>query len=104
MKEDPVILDERVVAVADRSSRLAYIILSFGVMIDVVVRGLAFGQAGWDLLGLVLISSGVATVYQRAKHIRVFSRRRILLMMLICAVVGAATAVAMAFLKHCLKH
>ena len=98
MNDRPPIRDERTVAVVDTSSRFAYMVLAFGVMIIAVVRGLVFGQVCWDLLGLVWVSSLVATVYQRVKHVQVFSRRQSLLMVLTTMVAGAAAAIALALL------
>jgi len=64
MRNEPVMRDERTVAVENASYRLAYTLLSFGVLLSVAYRGLVLGQSGWDLLGLVIVSSGVATFYQ----------------------------------------
>ena len=94
MNNKPMIRDERTVAVADTSSRFAYMVLAFGVLITVAVRALAFRQACWDLLGLVIVSSAVATVYQRAKHVQVLPRHLLLLVVLIGMVVGLAAALA----------
>lgn len=92
MNKEPVIVDERVRAVRNASGHLAYIVLAFGLMIDVVVRGLVGDKAGnwenWDLLGLVFVSSAVGTIYQRTKHGVVVCPRRVWMMMLIVGFVG----------------
>jgi hypothetical protein len=64
MRNEPVMRDERTVAVENASYRLAYTLLAFGVLLSVAYRGLVLEQSGWDLLGLVIVSSGVATFYQ----------------------------------------
>ncbi len=95
MTREPVI-DERAVAVAGVGYRLAYFLLSTAVMFDGAVRVLFLHDAAWDLLGLVLASSLVATLYLRAKHVRVISRRRMLVIMVACTVVSAAFGVVLA--------
>lgn len=99
MNEQPVIRDERTIAVADTSHRFAYIVLAFGVLIAATVRGLAFHQACWDLLGLVVVSSAVGVAYQRVKHVEVLPRRGLIWLALLSAVVAAAIAIALALLR-----
>ena len=94
MNKQPVIIDERTVAVVDTSLRFAYTILSFGVLIVTAVRGFFFHQECWDLMGLVVISSSVATIYQRVKHIPVLPRGTGIRPVLIAAVIAIAIAVA----------
>ncbi|HUT59304.1 MAG TPA: hypothetical protein VNA25_15755 [Phycisphaerae bacterium] len=100
MNDQPVIRDERTFAVADKSFRFAYMVLAFGVLITGAVRGLAFQEACWDLLGLVFVSSVVATVYQRAKHVQVLPRNRALLSVLIAMAVALAGGIAFVLLKR----
>jgi hypothetical protein len=101
MDKKPEIIDERTIAVADTSYRFAWMVLAFGVMVVVVVRGLAFHQSCWDLLGLTFLSSMVATIYQRIKHVQTLPRHVALLVIMIAMVVGLASVfVAMRFLKH----
>ena len=96
MNHKPVIHDERTYAVAGDSVRLAYLVLSFGVLIIALVRTLAFGQACWDLLGLYFISNIVALVHQRVKHAQVIPWRWILLFTL----AGTAFGVAASLLRQ----
>jgi hypothetical protein len=100
MTKEPFIRDERTVAVADRSYRLACLVLTFGLLIDVAVRGLMLREAPWDLLALVVLASGVATVYQRVKHVQVLPRWWSLWLVVISTVVASAIAVAVQFLKR----
>ena len=95
MAKESFIRDERTVAVADRSYRVACLVLTFGLLIDVAVRGLILREASWDLLALVVAASAVASVYQRFKHVQVLPRRWTLWLVLISTVVATAIAVAM---------
>ena len=88
MNEKPVMTDERTDAVVGTSCRLAYLVLSFGVLTIAVVRTLAFRQVCLDLLGLYFVSNVVGLAYQRVKHVQVIPWRWILLFALAGAVVG----------------
>lgn len=59
-----VLRDERTLAVENASYRWGYMVLAFGVLISVGYRGLVRGEAGWDLLALVIGSGLVTTLYQ----------------------------------------
>jgi uncharacterized integral membrane protein len=101
MDKQTPLLDERAVAVADRSYRLAWIVLAFGCLIDITVRGLVLKDAFcWDILGLVAVSSAVGTIYTLIKRVQVFSRRLLLAMVLISAIGGVIFAVAAVLLKR----
>lgn len=64
--------DERTVAVAKASYRLAYLFLSFGLLAVVAVRSLVYAEAPWDLLLLAILGGGIGTAYQG--RFRVLSR------------------------------
>ena len=101
MNDKPVIRDERTVAVADTSSRFAYMVLAFGVLIDAFVRALVFRQACLDLVGLVCVSSMVVIVYQRVKRVQTLPRHGALLTLLLGMAIGLATVfAAMMLLKR----
>ena len=89
MTETTVVRDERTQAVENSSYRLAYLVVSFGVLASVVYRSLVLGQTSWDLIGLVVLGGLVATVYQGSKGILT---RQWVLTALITAVVAAALA------------
>jgi hypothetical protein len=67
MKEDLVVKDERTVAIENISYRWAYMVLSFGLLIDTAYRGFVRNEASWDLLALVILTGLAATVYQGMK-------------------------------------
>ncbi len=56
--------DERTDVVENTSYRLAYLIMSFGLLIIVAYRGFFLQQSNWDLLALVILSGAIATLYQ----------------------------------------
>jgi uncharacterized membrane protein len=98
MSENPVIRDERTVAVENTSYRFAYMVLSFGLLVSVAVRGLVLKEAGWDLLGLVILGGAVAGFYQARQ--RTLSGRWAIEGILIA---GVAAAVGVAVLTAMMK-
>ena len=56
--------DERTIAVENASFRGGFTFLLFALLVDVTYRGLFRNEAAWDLLGLVIVSSGCSTIYQ----------------------------------------
>jgi hypothetical protein len=86
--------DEREISVDQAADRLAYLVLSFGLLAIVAYRSFANGEASWDLLGLVVVGGLVGTAYRIQK--RAVSRRWGLLLVLTVAV-GLALAVVVTF-------
>ena len=56
--------DERETAVANAAYRLAYVVVSFGVLLSVAYRGLVLAQPSWDLLAWVVLGGVAATAYE----------------------------------------
>ncbi len=56
--------DERTEAVVGVSCRWAYIILYFGLLIDVAYRAVFRHEAVWDLLALIFVGSAAAIIHQ----------------------------------------
>jgi hypothetical protein len=56
--------DEREVSVDRAADRLAYVVLSFGLLAVVAYRSFVEGMASWELLGLVLLGGMVSTGYR----------------------------------------
>jgi hypothetical protein len=92
MNKQPVTCDERTDAVAGTSARVAFLVVSFGLLIIALVRTLAFRQACLDLLGLYLAGFAVYFVYARVKHVQVISWRVFLFFALAGAVFGVAAS------------
>jgi hypothetical protein len=65
--------DERTVAVENASYRVAYLVVSFGLLLSVAYRSFVREETSWDLLGLVVLGGLVATLYQGSA--RVLNRR-----------------------------
>jgi hypothetical protein len=77
--------DEREAAVEQGGDRLAYIVLSYGLLVIVAYRSLVDRQASWDLLALVVLGGIVSVGYRTSR--RALSRNAL-------AVVGLTIAVA----------
>jgi hypothetical protein len=82
--------DEREVSVDRAADRLAYVVLSFGLLAVVAYRSFVEGVASWELLGLVLLGGAVSTGYRLWQG--VLTRQAVLVLglaALIALVVGA---------------
>lgn len=95
MKDQSIVRDERTVAVENASYRLAYTFISYGVLLIVVYRGFVLNQSSWDLLALVILSGGVATLYQGTHKIL---DRRMLIPAIILMAGSALVAMLLAWL------
>jgi hypothetical protein len=85
-----LVRDEREVSVDRAADRLAYVVLSFGLLAVVAYRSFVDGMASWELLGLVLLGGIVSTGYRLWQG--VLTRQALLvvgLTALIALVVGA---------------
>jgi hypothetical protein len=85
--------DEREAAVEQRGDRLAYLVVSYGLLLVVAYRSIVERQASWDLLGLVVLGGIVSMGYRMTR--RALSRNALLLVGLtiaVCIGVGALVA------------
>ncbi len=64
MNNQVVTRDERTAAVENTSYRIAYLVMSFGLLVSIAYRGFVLQQSSWDLLALVILGGVTATVYQ----------------------------------------
>lgn len=88
-----VLRDERTLAIENASYRWGYTVLAYGVLLSAGYRGLVRGEAGWDLLGLVIASGLVTAGYQGRRG--VLTRQSVgiaLAAFLLAAMVAAALA------------
>ncbi|MEX2184579.1 MAG: hypothetical protein WEC14_09035 [Chloroflexota bacterium] len=60
--------DEREQGIDHAADRLAYLVLSFGLLAIVAYRSFVDGAASWDLLGLVVLGGLVGTLYRLARR------------------------------------
>jgi hypothetical protein len=84
--------DERTQVVENAAFRWGYLVLSFGVLVDVALRGLVTRAGAWDLMALVVLGGLVTTAYQARFGIlgRSYAWR-----VSLALVLGAAIAVAL---------
>lgn len=89
--------DEREQTVDAEAERLVAAILSFGILVLVMVRGLR-GEAAWDLLALVMAAGFVGIAYRALK--RTVDRRLAALGLATAAVAAVAAAALVAILTR----
>jgi hypothetical protein len=90
--------DERTVAVANAGYRLAYMVLTYALLVDVMVRGLVLREAAWDLLALVVAGGVICTVHQERKDAMPSGWVRT--MMVIAAVAAVIAAIVAAVMSR----
>jgi len=59
-----LVRDERELSLDRAADRLAYVVLSFGLLVVVAYRSFVDGVASWELLGLVLLGGIVSAGYR----------------------------------------
>jgi hypothetical protein len=89
--------DERELSVDRAADRLAYVVLSFGLLIVVAYRSFVDGVASWELLGLVLVGGAVSTGY-RLRH-GVVSRQAALVLVLTALIALVVSAIVVLSLR-----
>jgi len=90
----PVGRDERTVAVENAGHRWGLILVSYGLLVDVIYRSIVRHEAAWDLLALIIVGGAVSAVYQARQ--KTLSRRWVMEGMLV-ACVAAAIGLALVF-------
>jgi hypothetical protein len=90
--------DERETSVDQAADRLAYLVLSFGLLAIVAYRAIVVREASWDLLALVVLGGLVGAAYRLRQ--RVVTRRWELVLvgsvavgLVVAAIVAFATRV-----------
>ena len=86
MNNPSVSRDERTTVVENTSYRIAYLVMSFGLLASIAYRGFVLNQSSWDLLALVILGGVTATMYQGIN--KVLSRRWILTTVAIVVISG----------------
>lgn len=86
MKNQSVIRDERTVVIENASYRLAYLVMSFGLLASVAYRSFMLQQSSWDLMALVVLGGVMATLYQGAH--KVLSRRWMMAIVITVMIAG----------------
>jgi hypothetical protein len=88
--------DEREAALEQGGDRLAYLVVSYGLLLLVAYRSLVERQASWDLLVLVVLGGIVSVGYRMSR--RALSRNATVVLSLTIAVsivVGALVALGL---------
>ena len=79
-----LVRDEREAAIEQGGDRLAYIVVSYGLLLIVAYRSLVERQASWDLLALVVLGGIVSVGYRLSR--RALSRNALVAVALTIAV------------------
>jgi len=85
--------DEREAGIDLAADRLAYLVLSYGLLLAVAYRAFAWQQSSWDLLALVVLG-GVAGIGYRAWHRALSGRWATVVGLSIAAAAVVAIAIA----------
>ena len=56
--------DDREVRIDLSADRLAYLVVSYGLLLGVAYRSFVRGEAAWDLIGLVVLGGIVGVAYR----------------------------------------
>lgn len=93
-KEDK---DERAISVENSSYSLAYNIITYALLMDVIYRSFVLKEGAFDLIGIVIIGGLAATLYQTRYKTATRSMVKAILLTTISAI---AVAAAMVFLNR----
>jgi hypothetical protein len=99
MKNQSILRDERYYTIENASYRIAYIILSFGLLLLIIVRSIVFHESNWDLFALVIISSFAATIYQYSHKTITFSWKWIYLFIATALLAAIVTFIVASLIK-----
>lgn len=97
MNNNPVSRDERTTTIENASYRIAYLVLSYGILACVAYRAFFLMQSSWDLLALVIFGGLTTTIYQAAN--KAISRAMIATIIVTFLVAAALTAVIINVIK-----
>lgn len=94
----PAARDERTTAIENAGYRRSYLLLSYGVLAAAAFRGFGRDEQPWDLLGLVVVTGFLQTIYQ-AWH-KVVYRRWLLMVALTIGSAALLAAILVAARRH----
>jgi len=89
--------DERTTFIENQSYRYGYIVLNFGILINIMYRSFRLNEAPWDLFGLIFLGGLVTTVHQY--RYKIFTKKWIKDIILLI-VISAIAAAVITFLVH----
>ncbi len=87
--------DERATFIENVSCKFGYNLITYTLLIDVIYRALVLDEAAWDLLGIIIISGLVMTLYQYKQKIL---EKNWLKTVVISSLVSFVVALAVAFM------
>ena len=96
MKDQTITRDERTTAVENASYRMAYVVLSFGVLLVASYRSLVWNENTLDLIALVILGGLVSTWHQGIQKVLT---RRYALLAVVCALIAAIVAAAITIFR-----
>jgi len=85
-------IDERTVAVVNASYRWGFSFLLFALLFDISFRGLLRNEAAWDLMALVIVSSGISTIYQARQNTWGYQGWKLAILTCLAAAIGMVIA------------
>lgn len=87
--------DEQAARVALSADRIAYLVVSYGLLLSVAYRSFVNGDAAWDLIGLVVLG-GIAGLAYRLREGVVSGRWTVILVATIAIAFGVACLLVLA--------
>lgn len=85
--------DEREAGVDRAADRLAYLVVTYGLLVIAAYRSFALGQSSWDLLALVLVGAATGAAYRLSQGVLT---RQALVVIGLSVAVAIVVAAAMA--------
>ena len=82
--------DEREAGIDLAADRIAYIVLSFGILAIAMWRAWTLEESSWDLLGLLILSGVIGTGYRISRRA---TSTRLVSVVALAAVLGVIVAV-----------
>jgi len=89
--------DERAISVENSSYSMAYNIITYALLVDVIYRSFVLKQTAWDLIGIVFLGGLAATLYQlRYKA----ASRNMVVAIVVSIISGIAISAVSVFLRR----
>ena len=85
--------DEREISVEKSSYSLAYNIITYAILLDVIYRSFILKQSSWDLVGIVIFGGLAATLYQTRYKVATRNTVTAIVVSIISGIIIAATLV-----------
>jgi tRNA(Phe) wybutosine-synthesizing methylase Tyw3 len=93
--------DERSETVENRSYAIAFRVMGFLLLLDVMYRSVRYREAAWDLMGIVIASGFLASYLQsRAKIVNIQYTRKMATAFVAAGLVAAVIAIAVLFMAR----